>query len=235
MKSRAKVAAAFASIVLLLLTVTIASRVSCGGVARAREGGAGTEVPSGTQSVVRGTDAGVISDPSGEGGDSLDAVRPTTAASFTSGAAPADERRAPAPLDQLELHSLTAWDASQSDPCVYLSFTPISLDDLFGGAPVKRTVFAGEEIEVADVAPELDPSHVTVSLDGDPAPVLSLEWYYAGYGDLSGSDTKYMPVCVMRVERPQLAEGEHRVNVEIEDVTTGAVGRSAAVFTSGAA
>jgi hypothetical protein len=130
---------------------------------------------------------------------------------------------------ELTVHGLTAWDAPD-DPCVYLSFAPISPAELLGNIPLKRTMMAGEEIEVADVAPVLDSTCVDVSIDGKRAVVLSVGWYFAGYGDLSGSDTKYMPICVIRVERHAMNVGRHAVQVVLRDKSTGAIGRSETVL-----
>jgi hypothetical protein len=111
----------------------------------------------------------------------------------------------------LELHNLSVWD-SPEDRYVYLSFAPISMESFFGEVPVRQTVVEGEEIEVADVAPVLDEAHVGI------------------HGDLGGADVKYMPVCLIRIERPELSAGEHGLSLRIEDVGTGAVGVGSATF-----
>ena len=132
----------------------------------------------------------------------------------------------------LELHNLSVWD-SPDDGCVYLSFAPISMETFFGEVPVRLAVVEGEEIEVADVAPVLDEAHVGIELDGEPAAVSSLQWYYEAYGDLGGADVKYMPVCLIRIERPELSAGEHGLSLRIEDVGSGAVGVGSATFDCG--
>ncbi|MEA3409493.1 MAG: hypothetical protein U9Q95_04000, partial [Candidatus Eisenbacteria bacterium] len=132
----------------------------------------------------------------------------------------------------LELHDLSVWD-SPDDRYVYLSFAPISMESFFGDVPLRQVVVEGEEVEVADVAPVLDEAHVGVELDGEPAVVTSLHWYYAGHGDLGGADVKYMPVCLIRIERPELSAGEHGLSLRIEDVGTGAVGMGSATFECG--
>jgi len=124
----------------------------------------------------------------------------------------------------LELHNLSVWD-SPEDRFVYLSFAPISMESFFGEVPVRQTVVEGEEIEVADVAPVLDEAHVEIELDGETAVV-----YYQAHGDLGGADVKYMPVCLIRIERPELSAGEHGLSLKIEDVGTGAVGVGNATF-----
>ena len=129
----------------------------------------------------------------------------------------------------LELHNLSVWD-SPEDRYVYLSFAPISMESFFGEVPVRQTVVEGEEIEVADVAPVLDEAHVDIELDGEPVVVSSLQWYYQAHGDLGGADVKYMPVCLVRIERPELSAGEHGLSLRIEDVGTGAVGVGSATF-----
>jgi len=129
----------------------------------------------------------------------------------------------------LELHDLSVWD-SPDDRYVYLSFAPISMETFFGKAPFRHAVVEGEEVEVADVAPVLDEAHVGIELDGEPAVVSSLQWYYAGYGDLGGADVRYMPVCLIRIERPELSAGEHGLSLRIEEVGTGAVGVGSATF-----
>jgi hypothetical protein len=129
----------------------------------------------------------------------------------------------------LELHNLSVWD-SPDDRYVYLSFAPISMESFFEVVPLRRAVVEGEEIDVADVAPVLDEAHVGIELDGEPAVVSSLQWYYEAYGDLGGADVKYMPVCLIRVERPELSAGEHGLSVRIEDIGTGAVGVGSATF-----
>ena len=154
-------------------------------------------------------------------------VRPDTPR--TNQAAPEDSASAGADSGGLELHDLSVWD-SPDDRYVYLSFAPISMETFFGEVPFRHAVVEGEEVAVADVAPVLDEAHVGVELDGRPAVVSSLQWYYAGYGDLGGSDVKYMPVCLIRVERPELSSGEHSLTVRIEDVGNGAVGNGSATF-----
>ena len=136
--------------------------------------------------------------------------------------------------DGLGLHSLSAWDSTDGSPYVYLSFTPVSMDSFFGDVRFRTAVVEGEEVEVADVVPALDEAHVGIELDGEPAGVASLQWYYAGYGDLGGSDMKYMPVCLIRVERPDLSDGEHDVHVTIEDIDTGATGDGSVTLRCGA-
>jgi hypothetical protein len=134
----------------------------------------------------------------------------------------------------LDMHHLSVWDSADGSPYVYLSFTPISLESFAGDVRFRTAVVEGEEVEVADVAPALDEAHIGVELDGEPAEVASLQWYYAGYGDLGGADVKYMPVCLIRVERPALSPGEHDVHVRIEDVETGATGDGSATLTCSA-
>ncbi|MCK4409858.1 MAG: hypothetical protein KAW67_07215, partial [Candidatus Eisenbacteria sp.] len=130
----------------------------------------------------------------------------------------------------LELHDLSVWDSPDGSPYVYLSFAPISMEMLFEEVSFRRAVVEGEDVEVADVAPVLDEAHVGIELDGEPVVVSSLRWYYEAYGDLGGADVKYMPVCVIRVVRPELSAGEHGLSVRIEDVGTGAVGEGCATF-----
>jgi len=132
--------------------------------------------------------------------------------------------------ERLELHDLSVWDSPDDSSYVYLSFAPISMETFFGEVPCRRVVVEGEEVEVADVAPVLDEAHVDIELDGEPAIVSSLQWYYEAYGDLGGADMKYMPVCLIRVVRPELSGGEHGLSVKIEDVATGAVGEGCATF-----
>jgi len=135
--------------------------------------------------------------------------------------------------NRLELHDLSVWDSPDDSPYVYLSFAPISMETFFGEVPCRRVVVDGEEVEVADVAPVLDEAHVGIELDGEPAVVSSLQWYYEAYGDLGGADMKYMPVCLIRVVRPELSAGEHGLSVRIEDIGTGAVGEGCATFRCG--
>ncbi len=136
--------------------------------------------------------------------------------------------------DGLDMRHLSVWDSADGAPYVYLSFTPITLQALEGEVRFRTAVVEGEEIEVADVAPALDEAHIAVALDGERVSVASLQWYYAGYGDLGGADMKYMPVCLVRAERPDLSAGEHDVVVRIEDVETGATGGGSATLTCGA-
>ena len=205
--------------------------------------GSGSLAPAASASGVRGARA-VDADVTGQGG-AANAERRSTASPITSASdvpAPAGglataegEGGTSSTNGELTLHSLTAWDAPGDGPSVYLSFTPISLEEFFGGVPFVKKVLAGEEIEVADCAPELTSSLVDVAIDGAATAVTSLDWYYAGYGDLSGTDTKYMPVCVMRIDRPRLGEGEHRIDVRVRDARSGAVGAGSTTFVSQAA
>jgi hypothetical protein len=131
----------------------------------------------------------------------------------------------------LTLNQLSAWDAPGEAPCVYLSFMPIRNSALQGHVPYRKAIVEGEEVDVADVAPDLKEEHVRVELDGEAADVASLMWYYAGYGDLGGADIKYMPVCLVRVARPALSSGTHDVSVTIVDVDTGGTGVGLTTFT----
>lgn len=136
--------------------------------------------------------------------------------------------------DALTLNHLSVWDAPDSTPYVYMSFMPILTESLQGDVQYRKAVVEGEEVDVADVAPVLDEEHVHVELDGEAGQVTSLLWYYAGYGDLGGADVKYMPMCLIRVARPDLAPGTHVIRVMIEDTGTGATGAGTATFTCGA-
>ena len=207
---------------------------------------------SATVRVCGATDALARELPRDAGGTPLIAATPSVAGSVTTIGTPAVTRETTAPLGRprtppenevpseegasavsdsggLELHNLSVWD-SPDDRYVYLSFAPISMETFFGEVPVRRAVVEGEEVNVADVAPVLDEAHVGIELDGEPVVVTSLHWYYAGYGDLGGADVKYMPVCLIRIERPELSAGEHGLSLRIEDVGTGAVGMGSATF-----
>jgi hypothetical protein len=133
----------------------------------------------------------------------------------------------------LEMHNLSVWDSPDETPYVYVSFMPVSMESFFESVSFRRAVVEGEEVDVADVAPALDEAHVDVELDGEPVEVSSLRWYYAGYGDLGGADMKYMPICLIRVERPEISDGAHSVLIRIQDVATGATGEGVTGFTCG--
>jgi hypothetical protein len=133
----------------------------------------------------------------------------------------------------LEMHNLSVYDSPDDSPYVYVSFMPVSMETFFNESSFRRAVVEGEEVDVADVAPTLDEDHVDVELDGEPVQVSSLRWYYAGYGDLGGSDMKYMPICLIRIDRPDLSEGAHSVLIRIQDIATGATGEGVTGFTCG--
>jgi hypothetical protein len=135
----------------------------------------------------------------------------------------------------IQLHNMAVWDSPDGSPNVFVSFTPISAEHMTGAVPFRLEVVDGEEVEVADVAPDLDESEVRIEVDGKPIEISTMNWYFAGYGDLAGADTKYMPVCLVRVARPQLAVGEHVVRVMIYDAETGATGEKVATFECGVA
>jgi len=175
----------------------------------------------GVRSAARSAVPSVIEDPTTSSGRP-NAPRPNEAPPEESASALSDS-------GGLELHNLSVWD-SPEDRYVYLSFAPISMESFFGEVPVIHTVVEGEEIEVADVAPVLDEAHVGIELDGEPVVVSSLQWYYQAHGDLGGADVKYMPVCLIRIERPELSPGQHGLSLRIEDVGTGAVGVGNATF-----
>ena len=143
------------------------------------------------------------------------------------------ESRADAGPDGLALNHVSVWDAPDNTPYVYLSFMPIMSDSSGGDVRYHKAMVGGEEVDVADVAPELDEDHVHVELDGEHAAVASLQWYYAGYGDLAGADVKYMPICLVRVARPDLEVGAHDVRITVEDLVTGQTGSGSATFTCG--
>lgn len=136
--------------------------------------------------------------------------------------------------EELSVHNVTVWDGLAESAYLHVSFAPVSLERFFADVSFRKAVLGGEEVEVADVAPALDEEHVAVAVDGKPATVKSVQWYYAGYSDLSGADTKYMPVCIIRVERPGLESGIHRVTVSVEDTRTGASGVGESEFECGA-
>ena len=136
--------------------------------------------------------------------------------------------------EALTLTNLSVWDAPDNTPSVYLSFMPIVTESFRGDVQYRKAVVEGEEVDVADVAPVLDEEHVRVECDGEDVQVASLLWYYAGYGDLGGADVKYMPMCLIRIARPDLAPGTHAIRVMIEDAGTGETGAGTATFTSGA-
>lgn len=233
MRAVARVCASFALFALVVAGFSVAVRV-CGSTdARAGEprgGTAGgplvTAAPHGTE---RARSGGLSGGPSEIERQRERRYTPAPDDSTSEERVPSD---ADARTDEkgLELHGLSVWDSPDDSPYVYLSFAPISMETFFGEAPFRRAIVAGEEIEVADVAPVLDEGHVGIELDGEPAIVSSLQWYYEAYGDLGGADLKYMPVCLIRVERPELLAGEHGLSVRIEDVGTGAVGEGSATF-----
>lgn len=161
------------------------------------------------------------------GSDLRDTLR--NAARDGGGNTPEDAER-----EALTLNNLSVWDAPDNAPYVYLSFMPIVTESFRGDVQYRRAVVEGEEVDVADVAPALDEDHVHVECDGEAAQVTSLLWYYAGYGDLAGADVKYMPMCLVRIARPDLAPGTHAIRVLIEDAGTGETGVGTATFTSGA-
>ena len=228
MRAVAKVFASFA--LLALVAVGFCTTVRLCGPSDARAG----ELPRATGdgplvTAVLGAPERVTADglPAGPAGMGTRHERPNTQRANET----PSEESASAVSDSggLELHNLSVWD-SPDDRYVYLSFAPISMETFFGEVPLRHAVVEGEEVEVADVAPALDEAHVGIALDGEPAVVSSLQWYYAGYGDLGGADVKYMPVCLIRVERPELLSGRHSISVRIEDVGTGAVGKGSATF-----
>ena len=233
MRAAARVCASFALLALVVVGFSLSVKV-CGGTdARAgepqREAGGGPLVTAVLHGAERAS-AGVLSGGPAE-------IERRRERRYTP--APGDSARedstssgtdARADGSGLELHDLSVWDSPDDSPYVYLSFAPISMETFFEGVSFRRAVVEGQEIEVADVAPVLDEAHVGIELDGEPAIVSSLQWYYEAYGDLGGADMKYMPVCLIRVERPELSTGEHCLSVRIEDVGTGAVGDGRATF-----
>ncbi len=240
MRAVARVSVSFALLALVVVGFSLTVRV-CGGTdARAgepqREAGGSplvTAVPHGSEHAASGGLCGGSAEmesrierhhtPTPD--DSTREVRTSSDVDAGTGARTDGKR--------LELHDLSVWDSPDDSPYVYLSFAPISMETFFGEVPCRRVVVEGEEVEVADVAPVLDEAHVGIELDGEPAIVSSLQWYYEAYGDLGGADTKYMPVCLIRVVRPELSAGEHGLSVRIEDVGTGAVGEASATFECG--
>ena len=237
MRAVARVCASFALLALVVVGFSLTVRV-CGGTdARASEPQRQTGGPSLVTAALHGSEhvasgglfGGLAETESRRGRRYTQAPGDSTREERTS---PDTDVLAGALSDGkwLELHDLSVWDSPNDSAYVYLSFAPISMETFFGEVPCRRVVVEGEEVEVADVAPVLDEAHVGIELDGEPAIVSSLQWYYEAYGDLGGADTKYMPVCLIRVVRPALSVGEHGLNVKIEDVATGAVGEASATF-----
>lgn len=231
MRAVARTCLSFALLALVAVSFLVTVRVCGVGDARAGEPqrvyeyGLPVSRPS-----VNGTDDGgraatepqyVASEPD-RGAESATAGAGTTSAVPVAGAA--------AEPGDIEMHNLAVWDSPDGSPNVFVSFTPISTDSYQGAVPFRRKVVDGEEVEVADVAPVLDEEHVRIELDGEPVEVASLQWYYAGYGDLGGADMKYMSVCLVRVLRPELSDGEHELRVTVEDAETGEVGEGVTTF-----
>jgi hypothetical protein len=157
-----------------------------------------------------------------------------SAPGFSTGSGEAVSAQKSPDKGSLEMHHLSAWSSPDESPYVYVSFMPVSMESFFSDVNFRKAIVEGEEVDVADVAPALDESHVDIELDGEPVEVSALGWYYAGYGDLGGSDMKYMPICLIRVERPDLPVGAHSLRIVIQDVATGATGEGATGFRSGA-
>lgn len=214
------------ALLILLLAGFVLSNGVCGGVVKA----SGPDDPESRALI---TD---VSRAVGAGRAESDVVRiPTPLASAGFIADPAAGEIVPAAdtegaLGNLQVHNVTVWDGFEETPHMHVSFAPVSLEQFFGNVTFRTTVLRGKEVEVADVAPALDVDHVKVKVDGRATSVDSLHWYYAGYSDLGGADTKYMPICLVRVERPALESGTHTIAVEIEDVRTGATGSGETAF-----
>lgn len=227
MRASATVTASLALIALLVMGFSVTVRVCGASVARASDL---QPTPESAPLVMAieppdvGAETDVVRTPEGTAEASTDADDGTVA----DGDAPS--ARTERGGTGLELHELTVWSGSGDSPQLYVSFAPVSIESLFERAPVLTAVVGDEEIEVADVAPSLDIEHVRVLVDGEPVNVSGLEWYYAGYSDLSGADTRYMPVCLLNIVRPAVPEGTHTISVRIEDVGTGAVGEGEATF-----
>jgi hypothetical protein len=132
----------------------------------------------------------------------------------------------------IQLFNMAVWDSPGAHQGVFVSFTPVSGGRSADTVNFRTELVDGEQIEVADIAPELDESDVRIEIDDAPVDIVSMHWYYAGYGDLGGADTKYMPVCVIRAGRPELSDGEHALRVMIEDADAGAHGESVVAFES---
>jgi hypothetical protein len=224
MMSRANWARIPLALLILLFAGFVLSSGVCGGVVKASG-------PAGPGSLIT-----AVSRAAAAGRDGSDVARiPTPLASTAFGADPSGEEFVPAADVEaiggsLQVHNVTVWDGFEEKPHMHVSFAPVSLEQFFGNVTFRTTVIGGEEVEVADVAPALDVQHVEVKVDGRATSVDSIHWYYAGYSDLGGADTKYMPICLVRVERPALESGTHTIRVEIEDVRTGATGTGETAF-----
>lgn len=227
MRTSATVTASLALIALLVTGLFVTVRVCGASVARASD----LRPESASAPLVMAIEPGGVGASTDMVRSPVETVGPPTASDGESAAGERAARtRGATDSERLELHQLTVWGGSDDSPHLYVSFAPVSVESLFERVPVLTAVVGDEEVEVADVAPTLDVEHVRVLVDDEPVDVAGLEWYYAGYSDLSGADTRYMPVCLLSIVRPAVPEGSHTMTVRIEDSRSGAAGEGSATF-----
>lgn len=138
-------------------------------------------------------------------------------------------------VDRAEVYDLSVWNSKGGSRSFFLSFRPMSLDRVAEGGeePELREVPGAGEVPVIDLAPELEPEGVEVTVDGEPTPVEMLQWYHHR---LPGEDGDvYMPMALIQAARPPLEPGSHVVRVRITGARSGAQGEAVTYFTSNAA
>ncbi len=110
-----------------------------------------------------------------------------------------------------------------------------TLERALAKEPPAREVVAGDTLLVEDIAPALTAGSVRVTIDGAPAEVESLQWYYERFVDRESREPRHLRVALLQLRRPTLIQGTHLVRVRIVDARTGALGEGTIGFESNAA
>jgi hypothetical protein len=108
-----------------------------------------------------------------------------------------------ATIDRIEVYNLSLWNSKGGAPSLFIAFRPMSLDRV-GAAPQPRIV-EHDTLMVQDLSPALTRGQVRVTVDGTPAEVESLQWYFERYFDQTAGAHRYLPACLVQVARPRLA------------------------------
>ncbi len=80
-----------------------------------------------------------------------------------------------------EVYNLSVWPNNGGGNSLFVSFRPMSLDLLPNADKGGRIHLYGREFSMVDVAPDLAPEDIAVTVDGKEAEMISLQRYYETY------------------------------------------------------
>lgn len=115
-----------------------------------------------------------------------------------------------------EIYSLTPWFSNGGMPVMFLYFRPMMLGD----KKEYTQEINGREYTVIDIAPQLEPKDIKVTVNSKDLQVISLQTFY------ETCDGTAMPACILQVEKPRYSDEKQRVTVEYSAVSDGNIATS---------